>query len=79
MNIFLLKKNVFLDQILVVSSIAPKPLSHKCDHFKNGFNGFAIVDYIIQYMTIGYLDSPAIRNIQWLGNEIGKYFTYLAV
>ena len=60
--------------------MAPKPINHKCDHFKIGSNGLAIVDYpyIIQYMTIGYLDIPAIRNIQWPGNEIGKYFTYLA-
>ena len=25
------------------------------------------------------LDLPAIRNIQWPGNEIGKYFAYQAV
>ena len=30
-------------------------------------------------MTIGFLDIPAIRNVQWTENEIVKYLTYLAV
>ena len=61
--------------------MAPKPINHKCDHFKNSFNGLATVDYPIYnpYMTIGYLVIPAIRNVQWPGNEIDKYFTYVAV
>ena len=61
--------------------MAPKPLDHKCDHFKSGFNGFSIVDYPIYNpkYAVGYLNIPAIRNVQWPGNEIGKYFIYLAV
>ena len=29
-----------------------------------------------QFMTIVYLYLPQIINIQWPGNEIGKYFNY---
>ena len=46
--------------------MVPKPINHKYDHFKSGFNGLAIVDYSIYNPIYDncYLDIPAIRNIQ---------------
>ena len=53
--------------------MAPKPLNHKCDHFKSGFNELEIVDYPICNPIYDncVLDLPAIRNIQWPGNRGG--------